>query len=294
MSIAESDHPFALPKAYLQAIGATPETPIDLAGAALACAALDRPEIDLADYRQHLSSLAEDLRQLARLDDLPGDLPIADDDGILAARIDMLRNVMAARHGYRGDESTYDDLQNADLTRVIDRRRGLPVALAILYIQTARAVDWQIEGINFPGHFLVRLRVGGQAAILDPFDQGTARSIVDLREKLKALVGERAELKLEHSTAVSDRDILLRLQNNIKLRLVQEGDLDRAAAVLERMLWFAPGQAALWRESGLIHHRLGQLARAKAALQRFLSFDGSVTQRHQAARLLQDIDRLLN
>jgi regulator of sirC expression with transglutaminase-like and TPR domain len=290
MSIAESDHPLAVPKAYLQAIGATPETPIDLAGAALACAALDRPEIDLDDYRQHLSSLAEDLRQLARLDDMP----VADDDGILAARIDMLRNVMAARHGYRGDESTYDDLQNADLTRVIDRRRGLPVALAILYIQTARTLDWQIEGINFPGHFLVRLRVGSQAAILDPFDQGAPRSIVDLREKLKALVGEKAELKLEHSTALSDRDILLRLQNNIKLRLVQEGDLNRAAAVLERMLWFAPNQAALWRESGLIHHRLGHLARAKASLQRFLTFDTSVTQRHQAARLLQDIDRLLN
>jgi len=290
MSVAESDQPLASPKAYLQAIGAAPEAPIDLAGAALACAALDRPDVDLDSYRQHLSSLTQDLRQLAKLDDIATD----DDERILATRIDMLRNVMAARHGYRGDESTYDDLQNADLTRVIDRRRGLPVALAILYIQTARAVDWQIEGINFPGHFLVRLRVGGQAAILDPFDQGTARSIVDLREKLKALVGEKAELKLEHSTAVSDRDILLRLQNNIKLRLVQEGDLDRAAAVLERMLWFAPGQAALWRESGLIHHRLGQLARAKAALQRFLSFEASVTQRHQAARLLQDIDRLLN
>jgi regulator of sirC expression with transglutaminase-like and TPR domain len=289
MNAAESD-PIASPQAYLQAIGAMPEKPIDLAAAALACAALDRPEVDLNPYRQHLSGLSQDLRQLAKLDDLPGD----DEEGILAARIDMLRNVMAARHGYRGDESTYDDLQNADLSRVIDRRRGLPVALAILYIQTARALDWQIEGINFPGHFLVRLRVGGQAAILDPFDQGASRTIVDLREKLKALVGEKAELKLEHSATVNDRDILLRLQNNIKLRLVQEGDLNRAAGVLERMLWFAPDQAALWRESGLIHHRLGHLARAKAALQRFLGFDASVTQRHQAARLLQDIDRTLN
>ena len=206
----------------------------------------------------------------------------------------MLRNVLAARHGYRGDEATYDDLQNADLARVIDRRRGLPVALAILYIQTARNLGWQIEGVNFPGHFLIRLRVGGQAAILDPFDQGAPRSIVDLREKLKALVGEKAELKLEHSAAVGDRDILLRLQNNIKLRLVQEGELARAAAVLERMLWIAPDQAGLWRESGLIHHRLGHLGRAKAALQHFLTLDGSLAQRHQAARLLQEIERQLN
>lgn len=290
MSIAEPTQPMVSPASYLQAIGAAPDLPLDLAEAALACAALDRPEVDLAFYRQHLATLAQDLRQLARLDDLLTE----DDELVLAARQDMLRNVMAARHGYRGDESTYDDLQNADLTRVIDRRRGLPVALAILYIHTARALDWPIEGINFPGHFLVRLRVGAQAAILDPFDQGASRSIVDLREKLKALVGEKAELKLEHSAAVGDRDILLRLQNNIKLRLVQEGELPRAAAVLERMLWIAPDQAALWRESGLIHHRLGHLARAKAALQRFLGFDTSLTQRHQAARLLQDIERQLN
>ncbi|HVJ40250.1 MAG TPA: transglutaminase-like domain-containing protein [Dongiaceae bacterium] len=290
MTSAPSDQSPMPPAAYLQAIGAAPDRPFDLAEAALCCAVQDRPEVDLASYRRHLATLAEDLRQLAKLDDGAS----ADDDSILAARVDMLRNVLAARHGYRGDDSTYDDLQNADLTRVIDRRRGLPVALAILYIQTARALGWQIEGVNFPGHFLIRLRVGSQAAILDPFDQGAARSIVDLREKLKALVGEKAELKFEHSAAVGDRDVLLRLQNNIKLRLVQEGDLPRAAAVLERMLWIAPDQATLWRESGLIHHRLGHLARAKAALQRFLSFDASVTQRHQAARLLQEIDRQLN
>lgn len=282
--------PSLSPTAYLQAIGAAPQGQLDLAEAALACAAFDRPDVNLAGYRQHLAALASDLQQLARLDDLPTN----DDDAVLAARVDMLRNVMAARHGYRGDESTYDDLQNADLTRVIDRRRGLPVALAILYIHTARALGWQIEGVNFPGHFLVRLRVGGQAAILDPFDQGAPRSIVDLREKLKSLAGEKAELKLEHSAAVGDRDILLRLQNNIKLRLVQEGELAHAASVLERMLWIAPDQAAFWRESGLIHHRLGHLARAKAALQHFLTLDTSLSQRHQAARLLQDIERSLN
>jgi len=290
MTSAEFDQSSTPPGAYLQAIGAAPDRPFALAEAALACAAQDRPDIDLGAYRRHLATLVEDLRQLDRLDDAAA----ADDDSILAARADMLRNVLASRHGYRGDDSTYDDLQNADLTRVIDRRRGLPVALAILYIQTARGLGWQIEGVNFPGHFLIRLRVGGQAVILDPFDQGAARSIVDLREKLKALVGEKAELKFEHSAAVGDRDILLRLQNNIKLRLVQEGELERAAAVLDRMLWIAPDQAPLWRESGLVNHRLGHLTRAKAALQRFLAFDSSVSQRHQAARLLQEIERQLN
>jgi len=278
------------PAAYLQHIGNAPDAPMDLAEAALACAILDRPQLDLTHYRQHLDSLAQDLRQLSKLEDAPSD----NDDLILASRVDMLRNVLSARHGYRGDDATYDDLQNADLTRVIDRKRGLPVALAILYIRTARSLGWQIEGVNFPSHFLIRLRVGAQATILDPFDQGAPRSSVELREKLKAMIGEKAELKLEHSAAVSDRDILLRLQNNIKLRLVQEGELDHAAIVLDRMLWIAPEQAGLWRESGLVYHRLGHLTRAKAALEHFLTLDGSQPQQHQAARLLQDIERMLN
>lgn len=277
------------PRDFLRAIGAAPEQPIDVAETALAFAALDCPTADPAAYRRHLAVITEDLRQLARLDDLPDDDP----DAVLAVRVDMLRNVLAARHGYRGDQTTYDDLQNANLMQVIDRRRGLPVALSILYIHAARSLDWQIEGVNFPGHFLIRLRVGNRAAILDPFDQGATRNITDLREKLKAMAGEQAELKPDHSLAVSDRDILLRLQNNIKLRLVQEGELRRAAEVVERMLWIAPDQAALWREAGLIQHRLGHLAAARFALQRFLTFEGSPNHRHQAARLLQEIDRVL-
>lgn len=282
------------PDVYLRAIGAStggaaPEGPLDVAEAALAFAALDCPEVDPAEYRAHLETLAEDMRQLARLEDLSTD----DADAILAVRVDMLRNVLSTRHGYRGDQSTYDDLQNANLIRVIDRRRGLPVALSILYIHAARALGWQIEGVNFPGHFMIRLRVGNRAVILDPFDQGAPRDILDLREKLKAMAGEKAELRPDQSAAVSDRDILLRLQNNLKLRLVQEGELQRAVAVVERMLWIAPDQAALWREAGLIHHRLGHLTAARQALQRFLGFESSPAQRHQAARLLQEIERVL-
>ena len=289
MTVSTGGQATPSPRDYLRAIGAEPEQPIDVAEAALAFAAIDCPNEDRSAYREHLKLIGRDLQQLVQLEDVT----IDDPDAALAIRVDMLRNVLAARHGYRGDEATYDDLQNANLMRVIDRRRGLPVALSILYIPAARSQDWQIEGVNFPGHFLVRLRVGNRAAILDPFDQGATRSIVDLREKLNSAAGEKAELRPDQSIAVSDRDILLRLQSNIKLRLVQEGELQQAADVVERMLWIAPDQAALWREAGLIQHRLGHLAGARFALLRFLTFDASANQRHQAARLLQEIERVL-
>jgi regulator of sirC expression with transglutaminase-like and TPR domain len=211
----------------------------------------------------------------------------------LDARCRLLADIMAGEFAYHGDRLNYDDLQNADLMRVIDRRQGLPVALAILYMHAARSQGWAVEGVNFPGHFVIRLFHDGKAAILDPFDGGRQLETGDLRQRLKAAIGDKAELQPSHYAGVGNRDILLRLQNNIKVRLIQDGDLPRAAAMVERMVLLAPQAAALWREAGLIHSRLGNLLAAKLALSRFLETSDNEAQRHQVARLLQDITQRL-
>ena len=106
--------------------------------------------------------------------------------------------------------------------------------------------------------------------------------------------GAEAELAPEHYAAVDDREVLLRLQNNIKLRLIRDGRLAEAAAVLDRMLLFAPEQAPLWRESGLVHARLGNLRHAAAALESFLDRAQTQEERRQAAQILQDLKGRLN
>src|SRR5262249_6087411 len=115
-------------EAELKAIGAAPDDGIDIGRAALALAALDRPEAQRADYLAHLDALARDVAALK-----PEGL--ADAAGALA-------RTLAEQHRYRGDDATYDDMQNANLMRVIDRRRGLPVALGILYMHAGRAQGW--------------------------------------------------------------------------------------------------------------------------------------------------------
>src|SRR5699024_2784910 len=140
----------------------------------------------------------------------------------LDARIELINSLLFDRYGYEGDHDTYDDLQNADLMRVIDRRRGLPVALGILYLQIARSQEWAAEGLSFPGHFLIRLECGAERAIIDPFNEGQLRHPAELRELLKAMAGVEAELNPDHYAPVSNRDVLLRLQNNRKLRLLRE------------------------------------------------------------------------
>lgn len=275
-------------EADLVRVGAQADEAIDLAEAALALAALDRPDAGRHPYQLHLAAIADSMRMAAILPELA-----AEGQAGLAARCRVLADVMAGEFAYRGDRVTYDDLRNADLMRVIDRRQGLPVALAILYIHAARSQNWQIEGVNFPGHFVIRLYHDGRAAILDPFDGGKVLETGDLRQRLKAVIGDKAELQPNHYAAIGNRDILLRLVNNIKVRLIQDGDLPRAAEMVARMLLVAPQAPALWRESGLIQSRIGNLLAARAAFTRFLEIADNENQRHQVARLLQELNQRL-
>ncbi|HLI10151.1 MAG TPA: transglutaminase-like domain-containing protein [Alphaproteobacteria bacterium] len=274
------------PRAYLRGLAERADSEIDLPVAALALAALDRPHVSLERYCEHLTVLSRDVSACAK--------KIAPDEDTLARRIATLNEVIYGGHGYRGDSLNYDDIQNANLIRVIDRRRGLPVALGILYIHAARSQGWEVAGINFPAHFMVRLQHRGQRAIIDPFNEGTVREVAELREMLKTSHGQKAELDPSHYAAVGNRAILLRLQNNLKLRLMQGGDNERALAVVESMLLFAPGEFHLWHDCGMLHAKIGNLRSAIAALETFLARVKEDGPRHHAATLLQQIRTRLN
>src|SRR5713101_821602 len=230
-----------------QIAGASPILPIG--EAALALASFERPRVGLLRYRQHLASLARDVGRHAGAQ--------GDHRGDLAARAQALNEIILLKHGYSGDELTYDDLQNANLMRVVDRRKGLPVALGILYMHAGRAQGWDTVGLAFPGHFLIRLADGPERLILDPFHGGQVCGAAELRELLKATAGQESELLPQYYTPVADRDVLLRLQNNLKARLIQTQRHERAVTVIETMLMLAPDVAELWREAGTLHRGLG-------------------------------------
>jgi regulator of sirC expression with transglutaminase-like and TPR domain len=264
-------------EAVLRRAGEAGDAPLDIARAALALAALDRPRVSLARYRRHLDQLVRDVRDAAA--------GVTDGEGAA----DALRAVILETHGYAGDQLTYDDLQNANLMRVIDRRKGLPVALGILFLHAGRAQGWAMAGLAFPGHFLVRLELGGERLIVDPFNWGRVRTAAELRGLLKATAGQASELDPMHYAAASDREVLLRLQNNIKLRLVQDRKLGPALDILGRMLLLAPERAALWHEAGVCNAHLGNIRAAIAALEEALARAASDAVRHEIAMLLQQL-----
>lgn len=270
-------------EAWLKALGGVPDAAIDLTGACLALAALERPWQSLDREVDHLLRLADDLRRAVPVAGLP-----------LAARADAIAGVLHGRHDYRGDTESYDDLRNANLLAVIERRRGLPIALSILWLHLARAVDWPAEGVNFPGHFLVRLGDGPERLMVDPFDSGGTVGTGSLRALLKLVEGDDAELKPHHYAPASNRDILLRLQNNIKLRLIQAGRLDDARTTVERMLLYAPDRAALWHALGVLNAETGRPKAALDALGRVAALDDAGVWQRQVARLMQHLRRKLN
>ncbi|HEY2137247.1 MAG TPA: transglutaminase-like domain-containing protein [Xanthobacteraceae bacterium] len=267
---------------FLRELGASGAAPLPIAEAALALASFERPRVAFRRYRDHLRQLARDV----------GRHPGAAGD--LSARARALNEIILLKYGYSGDEQSYDDLQNANLMRVVDRRKGLPVSLGILYIHAARAQGWDIAGLAFPGHFLVRLAEGAERVIVDPFHGGQICGAAELRELLKAAAGRDSELLPEHYMAVSDRDVLLRLQNNLKARLLQAQHHERALAVIETMLMLVPDLAELWREAGMLHRHLGNMRAASAALEQYVVRAPDGAARHQAAAILQQLRTQLN
>jgi regulator of sirC expression with transglutaminase-like and TPR domain len=267
---------------FLRELGASDAQILPIAEAALALASFDRPRVALSRYSRHLKTLASDVGRRAG----------AGPD--LTARANALNEIILLKHGYSGDELTYDDLQNANLMRVIDRRKGLPVALGILYLGAARAQNWDAVGLGFPGHFLIRLSDGDGRLILDPFHGGRILDAVALRELLKAIAGQEIELSPDHYAPVADREVLLRLQNNLKSRLIQGQRYEEAVRVIETMRMLAPDFAELAREAGLLQAQLGNMRAAMRSIEDFIARTPDSAARHEAAIVLQQIKAKLN
>lgn len=275
-------------KAHLAAAAGEPVH--DPALTALAFAITDRGA-GIAPNRDDESGLAACREALDRLKSAARAFPAANSaDAARAA----LAGLIADSEGYVGDSERYEDPQNADMIRVMDRRRGLPVALGALYASLGEAAGFAVRGLSFPGHFLMRIDHGGGRAAFDPFGGGAAVEAQEMRGLVKAALGESAELKASHLEAVDHRRLLLRLRNNVKIRLLRDGRLPEAALVADGMAAFAPDDIELLREIGMIRARLGELNAARASLHRYLDLSTDDAGRRRARQLLDEIDHRLH
>jgi regulator of sirC expression with transglutaminase-like and TPR domain len=248
-------------------LGLIDEDEIELDAAALEIAALDHPNVDLADYVAFLERLTEQLLARAVTAHSPVEQAAA-----LAA-------LFAGDHGFIGDRESYDDPANADLIRVIDRRRGLPIALSILYVAAARRIGWTAHPLNTPGHVLVG--IGDEDMLLiDPFGGGEPVSGQQLASLLQAALGRVGDDLSQHVAPMSNRAALLRLLVNQASRAEAAGQVERARIVHGRITTIAPGYSHGWWERARLEIASGDPAAARQSLSAMLE-----TTRDPALRL---------
>ena len=268
--------------ARLEVIGERDNKLLDIGDAALLLANLDLPTISIAEYRDELNLIASDMSASSRgADTLPD-------------RIMALSDTLYKQHGFHGDVETYDDPQNANLMHVIDRRKGLPVALGILAIHAGRSQGWDISGLNFPGHFLLRLSKAGEHAVIDPFDE--ARLVVneDLQKIFQRVHNRQMPLQPNFIQSVSDRDILVRLQNNIKIRALGAGDRKRAVEILQSIVLITPNNVEFLLELALLEASSGNIRSALRRLDGFMERNPEIAHASNISNLKEKLNRSLN
>lgn len=260
---------------------------------------------NIAPFLAILDDLADQVRtELAGLTLQPdlavdGDqqsLPVDDKEAepTIDQVVRALQTVIAERNGFQGDAENYDDMANADLMRVIERKRGLPVALGMLYIHAARRCGMAVTGIDFPGHFLLRVQANGKRKMIDPFHGAISLGPAELRELLKSFSGLDAELAPQHYKPSSDIDILLRLQNNIKIRALRAGELELATRVVEHSLLIAPEHEGLWHQLGALYARLDQDHMALGAFEQFVKRCEDPLHRARIEAVIEELRDRLN
>jgi regulator of sirC expression with transglutaminase-like and TPR domain len=230
---------------------------IDLARAALHVAQEEQPALDVDACVGRLDGLAA---------------TVAPELAAFHAPVDAIARMreLFSREGFRGNELDYFDPANSFLDQVLERRVGIPLTLSIVYLEVGWRCALPLAGVGFPGHFLVKYVEPGADHFIDPFEGARQVTVAELRGRMGAMFGDGAVLRPEHLAAASKRDMLVRLNANLKTVYTDRGDLTRALAAVERILLLTPDDAAEIRDRGLLYLGLQAYRLAAVDLERYL------------------------
>lgn len=210
----------------------------------------------------------------ALVDDYAGILrPQLDRDLDLPARLTAINRFLFEELGFAGNNSDYEDPRNSYLNEVFDRKLGIPISLAVVQIELTRRLGLPLDGISFPGHFLVRLPVDDGILVMDPFNKGRPVSAEELKERATPHLGGQTpddQELLQILAPATHRMILMRMLRNLKGLYLERTDWERVARCADRLLKLAPDTAEALRDRGLAYRELGHARGAREDLTRYL------------------------
>ncbi len=232
---------------------------MSLAEAALEIGRIEDPEFDLDVARGRL----DDLREMVRAAD-PGDA--ADP----VQRLKSLRRVLAEEAGFSGHPQEVGRPAASCLHLVLKRQTGLPILLSILYMEMAQSIGLPLKGVGLPGRFIVRLAGVLPPVFADPFDQGILLDEGGCAALLDEVSGGNLQMQPEYMHPYSNRRIIWRLLNNLKVAYVEAEDLRRARQVVDHMITLQPAAPEPWRDRGLLAYRSLLFGQAVGDLETYL------------------------
>lgn len=257
-------------EAILSDAGSAPEGEFPLLEAAIACAIHEEPARDPAAVREMAATAVERLA-----DRLKRETPE-----------EAIAETMAGDLGLSGDLFTLEDPENADVIAVASRRRGLAVTVGLFYLHAARRCGLSLKGVDFPGHFLLRIETEEGPLALDPYSEGRVVLPSELtRRALHAGLTPNVADRLDRLMApVSDRAVLIRLQNVVFAQASAAGDFARAERAALRRALLDPADHRPWLDVAAAREGQGALAGALEALQRATALDGGAALAARAQR----------
>ena len=244
-------------KEFRQAVDRA-ETDIDLGKAALTIATSDYPDLDINAYLSRIDALATAVA--ARL----------------GAEADVYRSIAALNfvlfqeQAFRGNREHYFDPRNSFLNEVLDRKTGIPISLSILYIEVAHRIGLSLQGVGFPGHFLVKYPADNEEIVVDPFNRGEILSQQNLETMLYRLYGGKIVYEPHLLEAISKKQILRRMLNNLKIIYLRQNDFIKGLSIVDRLMVLDPVSGEDIRDRGLIYLQLECFKQALEDLESYL------------------------
>ena len=254
-----------------------PEEAIDLGYAALTIGLTANPHLDIPAYLRRMDQLA---REVADRRDPAGDVYHS-----LAA----LNHVLFRQHGFGGNRDDYYDPRNSFLSEVLDRKIGIPISLSVLYMEVARRISVQVEGIGFPGHFLVKSSDGEEPIFIDPFHRGEIKLTEDLGQMLEKLYGRKVALRPQFFEATGKKQILKRMLANLKAIYLRNNSIGDALSIFDHLIILDPASAEEIRDRGSVYLRMGCFRQARDDFEEYLRLAPNA---HDAAMIREQISDL--
>jgi len=232
---------------------------IDLAKSALYIAQEEYPNLHPEEYLNALQTMAWELQE--RLPSSRYPLRI----------VQSINQYLYEDLKFSGNKIDYYDPRNSFFNDVIDRRVGIPITLALVYLEVARRIDFPMVGVGMPGHFLIRPDIPDIEIFVDAFNSGEIIFAQDCEERLSQLYQQPVTLQPEFLAVVSHRQFLARMLTNLKFIYIKQQNLEKTLGAIERILLLFPGLTVELRDRGLIYYQLGYYPQAVDDLQNYLA-----------------------